>query len=178
MKTVKELYKLEREKMFKDKIVSNLMATPYIEKVVINMGIGKFTKEAPVVEEAEKVMTLISGKKPVYTKAKKAISNFSLRRGEKVGIVVTLRGKSMWNFTEKLISVVLPRFKDFRGLEKSNIDESGNLHIGIKDHTSFIEIDPNSVKKVFSLQVSMVFKNSNKEKGHRLLSGMGVPFKD
>jgi len=157
----------------------NLFAVPKIEKVVLNMGVSD-----PADPKArEKVMPIIvkqfeiiTGLKPVVTKARQAISNFKLRKGDPLGVMVTLRGEYMWEFLDKLISLVLPRVKDFRGVSKSAFDGSGNYSLGIEEQIAFPEIDFDQIERIRGLQVNIVISNSNQQQSFRLLELLGMPF--
>ena len=155
--------------------IPNSMAVPMITKVVINTGIGRMLKDDKAVQKAERDLMLLSGQKPVYRKAKKSISSFKIREGVPVGISVTLRGKRMYDFLDRLISVALPMSKDFRGIELKNIDEQGNLNIGIKEHSIFPEVTYESLKDIFGLQVTVVTNAQNRQMGETLFRFMGVP---
>ncbi len=157
--------------------VENIMAVPKIEKVVVNTGVGKIVKEDKTIERIAKDLTMIVGQKPVYRKAKKSISGFKLRQGVNVGISVTLRGKRMYDFLDRLISIALPRSKDFRGIEVKNFDKMGNLNFGIKESSIFPEINYENVKDIFGLEVTVVTTAKNREKGVALLKQLGFPIK-
>ncbi len=157
--------------------IENIMAVPKIEKVVINTGIGRIVKEDKTIERVAKDLTMITGQKPVFRKAKKSISGFKLRQGVNVGISVTLRGKRMYDFLDRLIAVALPRSKDFRGIETGNFDKMGNLNFGIKESSIFPEINYENVKDIFGLEVTVVTTAQNREKGIELLKQMGFPIK-
>lgn len=178
MNTIKEQHDKTREKLSKEASYGNIMAVPRLKSVTLNSGIGKTIKDPATSEDMERIFTAISGQKPVFTKAKKAISNFSVRRGMIVGIKVTMRGKRMWEFLEKFISAVMPRFKDFRGIDEHNVDGNGNLNIGVPEHTVFLEVDPNKVERARSLQLTMSLNKSDRSGGIALWKGMGIPFKD
>ncbi len=157
--------------------IENVMAVPKIEKVVVNTGIGGIVKEDKTIERIVKDLTMIIGQKPVLRKAKKSISGFKLRQGVNVGISVTLRGKRMYDFLDRLISIALPRSKDFRGIEVKNFDKMGNLNFGIKESSIFPEINYENVKDIFGLEVTVVTTAKNREKGIELLRQMGFPIK-
>lgn len=157
--------------------IENIMAVPKIEKVVINVGIGKVAKEDKFIEKVVRDLGLLSGQKPVFRKAKQSISGFKSRQGMNIGLVVTLRGKRMYDFIGRLIHVALPRSKDFRGIEQKNFDKSGNLNLGIKEHSIFPEIHYESLKDIFGLEVTVVTTARDREKGIELLRGMGFPIK-
>lgn len=157
----------------------NLFAVPKIEKIVLNMGVTD-----PADPKAkEKVMPIlikqfeiIAGQRPMITKARQAISNFKLRKGDPMGVMVTLRGEQMWEFLDKLISLVLPRVKDFRGVPKTAFDGRGNYSLGIEEQIAFPEIDFDQIEKIRGLQVNIVISNSNDEQSLRLLELLGMPF--
>ena len=132
------------------------MKASKLEKIMVNVCAGASNKESDALEDIIDMVTLIAGQKPVVNKARKAISAFKLREGMEVGVSVTLRGELMWEFFDKLVNVVFPRVKDFRGLNPKAFDGSGNYSIGIEDHTVFPEIDANNIKRVRSLQVTIV----------------------
>lgn len=158
-------------------LIENVMAVPKIEKVVVNTGVGRIAKEDKTVERIAKDLTMITSQKPVYNKAKKSISGFKLRQGVNVGISVTLRGKRMYDFLDRLISIALPRSKDFRGIDSKNFDKMGNLNFGIKESSIFPEINYENTKDIFGLEVTVVSTAKNREKGIELLRQIGFPIK-
>ncbi|MBD3360947.1 50S ribosomal protein L5 [Candidatus Peregrinibacteria bacterium] len=158
--------------------IKNLMGIPKITKVKINVGMGSYVKAqnkdySNVIDNIIK----ISGQKPIITKAKKAISNFKIREGDEIGVTVTLRGKRMYDFLGKLINIVFPRVRDFRGLPKKSFDGKGNYNVGFKEHTVFPEISPDDVIKLHGVQVNITTNTENDETGFELLKAMGFPFK-
>lgn len=155
----------------------NDLAVPRIKKVVINTGISKFRDNKAAVEEIERTLAQISGQKPVFTLAKKAIANFKTRIGMKIGLKVTLRGKRMNDFLERFINFTLPRTRDFRGLEPKSVDQKGSLTIGIKEHMIFPEISHEEVRTIFGLEVCISTSARNKEEGLELFRLMGFPIK-
>ena len=157
--------------------IENIMAVPKIEKVVINTGIGRIVKEDKTIERIAKDLTMIVGQKIVFRKAKKSISGFKLREGVNVGISVTLRGKRMYDFLDRLIAIALPRSRDFRGIDINNLDKMGNLNFGIKESSIFPEINYENIKDVFGLEVTVVTTAKNREKGVELLRQIGFPIK-
>ncbi|MEK7600793.1 MAG: 50S ribosomal protein L5 [Patescibacteria group bacterium] len=157
--------------------IANVMAVPRIQKVVINTGIGRMVKDAGAIERVQRDLTALSGQKPVIRKAKKSIASFKLREGMPVGVSVTLRGKRMYDFLRRFIALALPMSKDFRGIDQKNVDGAGNLNVGIKEHTIFPEVSYESVKDIFSLQVTIVTTAQNRERGIALLKQIGFPFK-
>lgn len=157
--------------------IKNVMAVPKIEKVIVNTGIGRLVKDDKTADRIAKELTLIVGQKPVFRKAKKSISGFKLREGVNVGISVTLRGKRMYDFLDRLISISLPRSKDFRGIEVKNFDKMGNLNFGIKESSIFPEVNYENTKDIFGLEVTVVTTAKNREKGIELLRQIGFPIK-
>jgi len=157
--------------------IDNVMAVPKMEKVVINTGIGRIVKDDKTIERIVGDISKICGQKPVLKKAKKSISGFKLREGTNVGISVTLRGKRMYDFLDRLISIALPRSKDFRGIDPKNFDKSGNLNFGIKESSIFPEVNYESVKDIFGLEVTVVTTAKNRERGTELLRQVGFPIK-
>lgn len=158
--------------------VKNIMAVPKVTKITLNSGIGPFLKAGKgdfdfVVENIVK----ITGQKPVITKSKKAISNFKIRENNPVGVTVTLRGKRMYDFLNKLVNIIFPRVRDFRGLSEKSFDGQGNFSVGFKEHTVFPEISPDDVIKLHGLQICINTNAGNDEKGLELLKAMGFPFK-
>lgn len=154
----------------------NDFQAPRIMKVVVNSGVGKFIKDSGQVEDIAKSIAAFTGQKPLATQARQSIAGFKIREGLEVGMKVTLRGRRMWDFIEKLVGAALPRVKDFHGLKESAVDSNGNLNIGIKEHLIFPEIFPEQVKNIFSLQVTVVSNAKDKEKGMALFRMMGFPF--
>ena len=157
--------------------IENIMAVPRIDKVVINAGIGKIAKDDKFIEKIVRDLGLLSGQKPVFRKAKKSIAGFKSREGTNIGLVVTLRGKRMYDFISRLINVALPRSKDFRGIDPKNFDKTGNLNLGIKEHSIFPEIHYESLKDIFGLEITVVTTAKIREQGVELLRGMGFPIK-
>jgi len=155
--------------------LKNDLSLPKIEKVVVNIGIGKFFKDASLVKEITQSIAMITGQKPLLTKAKKSIAGFKIREGLEVGLKVTLRKRRMWDFLDRLILSAIPRVRDFRGIKKTSVDRSGNLNIGIKEHLIFPEILPEQVKSIFSFQITVVTNAKNREKGMDLFRRLGFP---
>jgi len=154
---------------------TNSMAIPKIEKVVLNVGLGKSLKDSAFIETAQKTLERISGQKPVETKARKSISNFKIREGMVIGMKVTLRGKRMNDFLEKLIKITLPRVRDFRGLSRKSIDREGNLNIGIKEHIAFPEIKTDEIERLHGLEIAVVTTAKTREEGTALFEALGFP---
>jgi len=156
----------------------NIYAVPRVTKIVVNMGVGKERDQKEVLERAKADLAVITGQTPSFRPAKKAVASFGIRRGDIVGLAVTLRGRRMWDFLEKLIKVVLPRTKDFKGISKRSFDSHGNLTIGIMEHTVFPEIDPHKVEKIRGLEVTVATNTTNDERAYAVLKGLGVPFRE
>lgn len=154
---------------------TNIMAIPKMTKVVINIGTGRVAREAKVVDAMVKDITLITGQVPIKTKAKKAIASFKTRKDLEIGIKVTLRGKRMQDFIDRLINVVLPRTRDFRGIKLSSVDKFGNLTLGIKEHIVFPEVVLESSKNIFGLGITIVSTAKSKEEAERLFRLIGFP---
>ena len=181
---VQEKYKKEAvPKMMQTFGYNNTMAVPRILKVVLNSGFGKLIagkgseEEKKIIEETKEALTLISGQKAALTIAKKSISGFKLRKGSPQGVRVTLRGSLMHDFLERLLSIVLPRTRDFRGLSASLVDEKGSFTIGMKEHTFFPEVPVEKARTSLGLQVSVVTSAKTKKEGLELLKLVGFPFK-
>jgi large subunit ribosomal protein L5 len=175
---LKEKYKKEivpeMKKIFGYK---NDLAVPSLEKLVVNVGVGKNLKEPNFIEAVEKTLIRITGQRPVKTKAKKSISGFKIREGLVIGLMVTLRGQRMYDFTQKLINVTLPRVRDFRGLPEKSIDGRGNLSIGFKEYICFPEIRPDEVEKLHGLEVSIATTTKSHKEGLELFKLLGFPFR-
>ena len=172
-------YKKEVRAQLKDELgLKNIMAVPKVEKVVINIGIGKASQDKQWIEIAKSILERITGQRPVQIKAKKAISNFKLRQGMIVGTKVTLRGQRMYDFLDKLVNSTIPRFGDFYGLElKKGFDGNGNFTMGFREHIVFPEIGMDDVEKVHGLEVTIVTTAKDNKSTLALLRGMGFPFK-
>ncbi len=147
-----------------------------LEKIVISMRTGKALGDSKYLESAADDLAVITGQKPAVRTAKKAIAGFKLRAGDPAGLMVTLRGKRMRDFFEKLVNIVLPRLRDFHGVSRKSFDGSGNYNLGIEEHTVFPEIDPNKVDKIKGLEVTIVTTVSDDEEGLKLLESLGMPF--
>jgi len=160
---------------------TNLYAVPKLEKIVISMGLGKFATEGgdgkAKFQQAEKELTTIAGQKPVRCKAKKSVANFKVREGMETGLKVTLRGNRMYEFLDRLISLAIPRVKDFRGLSAKGFDKSGNYNFGFNEQTVFPEVDGAAVTFQQGMNITIVSSSPSAEQGRELLSGFGFPFK-
>lgn len=177
MHRLKEKYNKEVIPAMKEKFgYKNDLQVPKLLKVTLNVGIGKNLKDDNFIEHVEKVLSRITGQKPVKTKAKKSISNFKIREGMTVGVSVVLRGNRMYDFMDKLISVTLPRVRDFRGISPKKVDNNGNLNIGFKEFISFPEISSDEIEQLFGLEVAITTFAESKEIGYELLKLFGFPF--
>lgn len=155
----------------------NIHAVPTVKAVTLNVGISAGIKDAKYIETAEKTLARISGQKPVTTKARKSISTFKIRQGMVVGLKVTLRGKRMWDFLEKLIKISLPRVRDFRGLSDKAFDGQGNYSIGFKEHIAFPEIRSDEIEVIHGLQVTIATSAKTNQEAKALLVRLGLPLK-
>jgi len=156
---------------------TTIMEVPKLEKIVINMGVGDATGNSKLIEAAVKDLELISGQKPVVTKARKSIAGFKLREGQSIGCKVTLRGNNMYNFMDKLVSIGLPRVRDFRGVSPKAFDGRGNYTLGIKEQLIFSEIEYDNVVKVRGMDIVFVTTAKSNEEAYDLLSELGIPFR-
>ena len=157
--------------------IKNPMAIPRLEKIVLNMGMGEAIANSKVLDTAVAELTSIAGQKPVITKAKKSIASFKLRQGMPIGAMVTLRGDRMYEFFDRLVSVALPRVRDFRGVSPKAFDGRGNYTIGIREQLIFPEIDFNKVDKLRGMNISIVTSARNDEQARALLKSLGMPFR-
>jgi large subunit ribosomal protein L5 len=157
--------------------ITNPMATPRLEKIVINMGLGEAIANSKIVDVAADELGSITGQKPVVTRAKKSIASFKLRQGMPIGAMVTLRGDRMFEFLDRLVSVALPRVRDFRGVSPKAFDGRGNYTLGIRDQLIFPEIDFNKVDKARGMNISIVTTARNDEQARALLKALGMPFR-
>ncbi len=175
---LKEKYLKEAIPQMKEKFGyrSNL-AVPRIEKVVLNTGFSPVIRDDKFQEEVAQDMAIITGQKPAFRQAKKSIAGFKTREGMKVGLAVTLRGQRMHDFLDRLIHIVLPRGRDFRGLDKKNIDQNGNLNIGMKEQIVFPEISAESARNIFGLEIAVVTTAKTKKEGKELFRLLGFPIK-
>jgi large subunit ribosomal protein L5 len=155
---------------------SNVMQVPKVTKIVVNIGLGEAVQNARALEAAVGDLTMITGQKPVVTRAKKSIAAFKLRAGMPIGAMVTLRGPRMHEFLDRLVSASLPRIRDFRGVSPNSFDGRGNYTLGLRDQIMFPEIDYDKIDKTRGLEISIVTTARNDEEGRRLLTLMGMPF--
>ncbi len=178
MNRLKEKYLKEVVPSLKEKYnYTTLMAVPKLEKIVINIGVGEGAKDSKILDASVKDLELITGSKPVVTKAKKSIAGFSIRQGVSIGCKVTLRGENMYVFLEKLVRIALPRVKDFRGVSSKAFDGRGNYTMGIKEQLIFPEIDFDTVVKVRGMDIVFVTTANTNAEAFDLLNGMGIPFR-
>ena len=178
MNRLKEKYLNEVVPSLKEKYNhKTVMEVPKLEKIVINMGVGDATTNSKLLEAAVADLTLISGQKPVITKARKSIAGFKIREGQSIGCKVTLRGENMYNFMDKLVSIALPRVRDFRGVSPKAFDGRGNYTLGIKEQLIFSEIDYDNVVKVRGMDIVFVTTSKSNEEAYDLLEMLGIPFR-
>lgn len=156
--------------------MKNVMQAPRLKKIVLNMGIGDAVEDPKLLDEAVEELTLISGQKPVITKAKKDISNFKVRKGEKIGCKVTLRRAKMYEFMDRLFNIALPRVRDFRGVSDSGFDGKGNFTMGVREQIIFPEVDYEKVQKSRGLNITFVTNSDQDEHVYHLLKELGMPF--
>jgi large subunit ribosomal protein L5 len=157
--------------------IVNPMAVPKITKIVVNMGVGEAIANAKILDVAVEELKSITGQKPVVTKAKKSIASFKLREGMSIGAMVTLRGERMYEFLDRLISVAIPRIRDFRGVSPKAFDGRGNYTLGIREQLIFPEIDFNKVDKTRGMNISIITTAANDEQSRALLKAFGMPFR-
>ena len=178
MNRLKEKYLNEIVPSLKEKHnYKSIMEVPKLKKVVINMGVGDATTNSKLIEAAAKDLEQIAGQKPVITKARKSIAGFKVREGQAIGCKVTLRGEAMYNFIDKLISIALPRVRDFRGVSPKAFDGRGNYTMGIKEQLIFSEIDYDNVVKVRGMDIVFVTTAKTNEEAFDLLNELGIPFR-
>jgi large subunit ribosomal protein L5 len=157
--------------------ITNPMAVPRLEKIVVNMGMGEAIANAKILDTAADELRAITGQKPVVTKAKKSIASFKLRQGMPIGVMVTLRGERMYEFFDRLVSIALPRVRDFRGVSPKAFDGRGNYTLGVREQLIFPEIDFNKVDKTRGMNISIVTTARNDEQARALLKHLGMPFR-
>ncbi|MCM8765875.1 MAG: 50S ribosomal protein L5 [Candidatus Omnitrophica bacterium] len=174
-----EKYKKEIVPALKEELgYKNPLQVPRLEKVVINMGVGEGAHDIKVIEEAMQSLALISGQKPVMTRARKSISNFKIKKGDPVGCKVTLRRERMYEFLDRFINVALPRIRDFRGLSPHGFDENGNYSLGINEYTVFPEIEYDKVQHILGMDITIVVKAKDRRESFLLLKHLGMPFRE
>jgi len=156
----------------------NKLQVPCLEKIVINMGVGQAASDSKIIEGTMEELALITGQKPIITRAKKAISNFKLKKGMPVGLKVTLRGARMYEFFDRFINVALPRIRDFRGISSNSFDKNGNYSVGLNEQTIFPEIDIDKVQRNQGMDVTICTTAKSKEDAYKLLKLFGMPFRE
>ncbi len=175
---LKERYDTEIRAQLKDSLgLANIMQMPRLEKIVINMGVGRATQQPSLLEGAVRDLTQISGQKPLITKATKSIAGFKLREGNSIGAKVTLRGNRMWEFFDRLVSLAIPRIRDFRGLPPTGFDGRGNYTFGVTEQLIFPEIDYDKVDTVRGMDITIVTTARTNAEGRALLDAFGFPFR-
>ena len=175
---LKELYKKEIVPKMKEKFgYTNILAVPRLSKVVINVGVGRSSKEKAFIDNVVSSLSRISGQKPVLTKAKKSISAFKIREGMIVGVMVTLRNKRMDDFVQKLVQITFPRIRDFRGISQKQVDRQGNLTVGLREHLAFGEIKADEVDSIHGAEISISTTAKTRQEGLELFKLLGFPFK-
>lgn len=157
---------------------TNIHQVPRLEKVIINRGLGEASQNAKALESSLKELTIISGQKPVVTRAKKAIAGFKIREGMPVGVMVTLRGEKMYAFLDRLIHISLPRIRDFRGISAKSFDGRGNYSLGVREQLIFPEIDYDTIDQIRGFDIAIVTTANTDEEGRALLKEMGMPFRN
>lgn len=178
MNRLKEKYQNEIIKNLREKFnYKSVMEVPKLDKIVVNMGVGDATTNSKLLEAAMNDLEIITGQKPIPTHAKKAIAGFKVREGQAIGCKVTLRGESMYNFLDKLVSITLPRVRDFRGISPKAFDGRGNYTLGLNEQLIFSEIEYDNVVKVRGMDIVFVTTANTNEEALELLKGFGMPFK-
>jgi large subunit ribosomal protein L5 len=170
-------YKEVRPALMKEFSLDNPMAAPKVEKIVVNMGVGEATQNAKLIDPASSEVGLITGQKPVVTRAKKSIAAFKVREGMPIGVMVTLRGDRMYEFMDRLLNVALPRVRDFRGVPTKSFDGRGNYTLGIRDQLIFPEIDYSKVERMKGMNITFVTSARDDDQARSLLKHMGMPFR-
>ena len=166
-----------RDELRKQFSYGNVMQIPKVEKIVLNIGMGEAIGNAKAMDAAAGDLAKITGQRPIVTKSKKAISNFRLRIGMPIGLKVTLRGERMWHFLEKLVTVALPRIRDFQGIPERSFDGRGNYSLGLKEQLVFPEIDYDKIDRLRGLEITIVTTAKTDEEGRALLKSLGMPFR-
>ena len=179
MNRLKEKYETSIKKELTEKFgYTTPMQVPKLEKIVVNMGVGEAVHNSKALDDAIEELTVITGQKPIATKAKKSIANFKLREGMPIGAKVTLRGERMYEFLDKLVSIALPRVRDFHGISGNAFDGRGNYTVGIKEQLIFPEINFDKISKIRGLDIVIVTTAKTDEEGRALLLGLGMPFRN
>jgi len=180
-------YEPRLRKKYKDEIIPqlmkdfsfrNIMQVPKLERVIINMGLGEAVQNAKLIESAVEELTAIAGRKPIITRAKKSIASFKLREGMPIGVMVTLRGEQMYDFVDRLVSIALPRTRDFKGISPKAFDGRGNYTLGIREQIVFPEINYDKIDRIKGMNVTFVTTAETDEQGRALLKSLGMPFRN
>ncbi len=175
---LKQLYRDELRGRLQESLgLGNVMQVPRLEKIVLNMGVGEASRQARLLEGAIADMTVISGQRPVTTRAKSSIAGFRLREGNAVGVKVTLRGDRMWEFFDRLINLAIPRIRDFRGLSASSFDGNGNYSLGVSEQLIFPEIDYDKIDTIRGMDITLVTTAADDESARALLEAFGFPLR-
>lgn len=181
-KTLSEIEKKYREQcvpsLIQEFSLKNVMECPRLEKIVVNTSIKDAVNDRKIMEKAKEEMAQITGQAPVLTRAKKSISNFKLREGQAIGCCVTLRSRQMYEFFNRLVNMILPRVRDFKGVNPRGFDGRGNYTLGLTEHTIFPEVNFDKVTKVFGMNITFVTSAKNNEQGKALLKNLGMPFRE
>lgn len=176
---LKERYRSElREALRSDLGLGNIMEVPGVEKIVVNVGIGEASRDAKVIDGALQDLTTITGQKPSLRRARRSIATFKIRQGMPIGVAATLRGDRMWDFLDRLLSVVLPRIRDFRGLSPASFDGRGNYTFGVTEQLVFPEIDYDSIDATRGMDITIVTTANDDDQGRALLRALGFPFRE
>lgn len=175
---LKERYDIEIKAQLKDELqLENSMQVPQLEKIVVNMGVGDYTQDGKLVDAAVEDLRVITGQQPKVNRARKSIANFKLREGMPIGVSVTLRGARMWEFFDRLVTLAIPRIRDFRGLNPRSFDGRGNYTFGVDEQLIFPEVDYDKVVKIRGMDITFVTTAQNDEQGRALLDAFGFPFR-
>lgn len=172
-----EFNKVITKKLQEEFDIKNINAVPKLSKIVLNMGVKDALSDKKNLEKSAEILSLIGGQKAKVTKAKKAIAAFKLREGDEIALVITLRGKRMYDFFQKLTRIVFPRFRDFHGVKRESFDGHGNYTLGFSENTVFPEINPSNIDRIQGLEVSIVTTAKDNNQGYALLSALGMPFR-
>jgi large subunit ribosomal protein L5 len=179
MARLKDLYKSKVAPALREKYnYKSMMAVPKMQKVVVSMGVGKAVQDKKFIESAQQDLMMITGQKPLVIRAKKSVSNFKVREGDRTGLKVTLRGQRMYEFMDRLINLAIPRVKDFRGLSPSSFDGEGNYSLGMSEQTVFPEIDPAKVETTQGMNITFVTTARTDDEAKELLKLFGMPFRE
>jgi large subunit ribosomal protein L5 len=175
---LKERYLTEVRDRLKEELgVGNVMEVPRLEKIVVNMGVGRATQQASLIEGAQRDLETITGQKPIVTRAKKSIAGFKLREGQSIGVKATLRGDRAWEFFDRLLSLAIPRIRDFRGLSPRSFDGQGNYTFGVTEQLIFPEIDYDKIDTTRGMDITIVTTARTNEEGRAFLAAFGFPFR-